>query len=556
MRAFRTVLEQQIKQRQQTLEEFVEYAETFARERNEPGTLSLRHLQRLVAGEGPKGQPLGSLRPATARLLEGIFGLSIEELLAQPTDSDSPAPAGKPVRRSSSDRGGFTAVAKPNQPHVVENAPVHAEYAAPDLALAFDWLDERAGWMSDTSRRRVMSRLAKLDTRQLVDRNAKRARVSRSQVERALAEYYGNGIGGETYRARCGDREVRTSVLTGPEWLDLNCPLTPANDQVKLAGTELRHDVSGQIDTKHAVNRFAEAAAQDVRVANAPLYRLLSFSPEAGAINGTVEQVPFAEYALTTDLLESELVDAIAAKGTHRPAGLPLRDKYLPDIDSVLDLSGRLCAGGALALCAVARPADPYRGPADYALLVQERSSYVLNGARRLSVIPKSFHQPLTDARADARIGATLRREMEEELFGRGEVDSTAPENRVAEPMHPKRLSEPMRWLSDDPHRLRMECTGFGLNLVSGNYEFAGLIVIDDDEFWTRYGGHLEANWEASGLRLYSSLDHELISELVSDESWTNEGLFALLQGIRRLQQLGDDRVNLPSIEATSAAAR
>jgi hypothetical protein len=72
-----------------------------------------------------------------------------------------------------------------------------------------------------------------------------------------------------------------------------------------------------------------------------------------------------------------------------------------------------------LALCAVARPADPYRGPADYALLVQERSATVLNGARRLSVIPKAFHQPLKDAQADARVSATLLREMEEELFGR-----------------------------------------------------------------------------------------------------------------------------------------
>ena len=55
-----------------------------------------------------------------------------------------------------------------------------------------------------------------------------------------------------------------------------------------------------------------------------------------------------------------------------------------------------------------------------------------------------------------------------------------------------------------------MECTGFGLNLVSGNYEFACLIVIDDEDFWTRYGGVIEANWESRLLRQYSSLDAEL----------------------------------------------
>src|ERR1700754_3764824 len=92
------------------------------------------------------------------------------------------------------------------------------------------------------------------------------------------------------------------------------------------------------------------------------------------------------------------------------PGELPLRDHYLPDLASVLDLRGRLCAGGVLALCAIPRPDDPFRGDADYALLVQERSGQVLNATRRLAVIPKGFHEPLRDVAADARIGATLRR--------------------------------------------------------------------------------------------------------------------------------------------------
>jgi len=53
--------------------------------------------------------------------------------------------------------------------------------------------------------------------------------------------------------------------------------------------------------------------------------------------------------------------------------------------------------------------------------------------------------------------------------------------------MHPARLSEPMRWLTAEPGRLRLECTGFGLNLVSGNFEFASLVVIESDNFWSRY---------------------------------------------------------------------
>ncbi|MFI9387604.1 hypothetical protein [Kutzneria sp. NPDC052558] len=173
----------------------------------------------------------------------------------------------------------------------------------------------------------------------------------------------------------------------------------------------------------------------------------------------------------------------------------------------------------------------------------------MLNAAHRLAVIPKGFHEPMTDVRADAQIGATLRREMEEELFGRDDIDSTVTDWLRADPMHPSRLSEPMRWLMDEPGRLRMECTGFGLNMVSGNFEFASLIVIEDEDFWTRFGGQIEANWESASLRQYSSLDPQLLTELIGDVAWSNEGLFALLQGLRRLSQIGGDRANLPAID-------
>lgn len=83
-RSARTLLEQRIRERRMTFEEFVRWAEEFAREHKEPGTLSLRHLQRLVTGHAP-----GSPRPATARLLERIFGDSITALLA-PTSNVAP----------------------------------------------------------------------------------------------------------------------------------------------------------------------------------------------------------------------------------------------------------------------------------------------------------------------------------------------------------------------------------------------------------------------------------------------------------------------------------
>lgn len=81
----RTLLEQLIRERTQTLEEFTESAETYAREHGEAGTLSLRHLQRLITGKRPDGRsPSGTLRPATARLLEHILGEPIDRLLSEP----------------------------------------------------------------------------------------------------------------------------------------------------------------------------------------------------------------------------------------------------------------------------------------------------------------------------------------------------------------------------------------------------------------------------------------------------------------------------------------
>ncbi|MCP3803461.1 transcriptional regulator [Allokutzneria sp. A3M-2-11 16] len=523
------MLEQKIWERRLTLEEFAEYAEVFAREHKEPGTLGVRHLQRLIAGRKPSGEPLGSIKPVTARLLERIFDTSVDELLAEP-------------RRATAER----------------TVPVRAsrERAESDLAVALDWLDERAGWSPGTSRRKVNGRLAELDEGKLLDRSVRRASVSRTKLARALVDYYGGGIAEYApYRIRCGEREIATSVLTRADWLDLAQPLFSGGD--RLAFTDRQFEARPRLDevgAAAAVSRLAESAVLGVRITNSPLYRLLDVNV-GPAIEGTVGLVPFVEYALTMDLLEGELVDAVVGGAEVRRGSLPLRDKYLSDLASALDVSSRVCAGGVLALCAIARPSDPFRGGRDYALLVPERSGHVLNAARRLAVIPKGFHEPLTDLRADAQLAATLRREMEEELFGREDIDSTAAGDQAAVPMHLSRMSEPMRWLMDKSGRLRVECTGFGLNLISGNYEFASLIVIDDEEFWARYGGEIEANWETAGLRLYSSLDGELISDLVSQENWSNEGLFAFLQGLWRLSAIGDERVNLPRIDVMFGTA-
>ncbi|WP_084467248.1 helix-turn-helix transcriptional regulator [Actinokineospora inagensis] len=406
-------------------------------------------------------------------------------------------------------------------------------FERPDLDPALAWLDRHAGWASGTARQRVGEGLA---------RPVPAAAVGRRHLADALANYYG---GANQYAAQFGSADVLTSVFTRADWLDLGCALSPTGDALMTSAGASANTEFDEYAAGVATRKLIEAVTKGTRLTDAPVYRLVDISPSTVAIRGRFEVASFLDYALTVDLLEQELLDVL----TGRTTNLPLRDARMPTLESVVDLPNRLCGGGVLALFAVARPADPYRGAADYVLLVQERSKQVVNAAGRLAVIPKGFHGPLNDVRADCRIGATLRRELEEELFGRADVDITGGPVRAAEPMHRTRLSEPMRWLLAEPGRLRMECTAFGLNLVSGNYEFACLIVIEDEEFWERFGGHIEANWESAGLRQYSSRDGDSLEELIADNSWSNEGLFAMLQGVRRLAEIGGNRVRLPPVE-------
>jgi transcriptional regulator with XRE-family HTH domain len=417
-----------------------------------------------------------------------------------------------------------------------------------DLSGALAWLDEHAGWPPGTSRRRVAAQLSHVGSYEIDARNSRRDKVSRSAAVSALREFYPDS---PDYQVKCSGQDVRTGIVSQPQWLDLACTLTANGDRLTLSRSTVDDDVIlDDVGARCALDRLVAAAVSGVRIVDAPAYRLLAIETAPNRIDGTVGLTPFVRYALTMDLLETELADGLARGGSCcSPDTLPLRRRYMPDLSSVFDLSGRLCMGGTLALCAFARPTDVYRGEPDFALVIQERSSLVLNAVRRLSVIPKGFHQPMTDINGDTRIMTTMLRKMEEELFGRSDVGNTTGEHRVAVPMHPSKLSEPMRWLLAEPGRLRMECTGFGLNLVSGNYEFAGLVVVEDEEFWARFGGDIEANWEATGLRLYSSRDPQTVAELIKDESWSSEGLFALLRGIRRLAETGGRRVNLPAIE-------
>lgn len=415
--------------------------------------------------------------------------------------------------------------------------------AGTHLASALDWLDGIRQVGDGTTAGEVEELLAGAGERELRAAGRARARVDRRQVAQVVRDYYRAAAGyGHVTLAHEGG-QAATTILSSESWNRASLDLRTGTDAFALEHpAEIPLEPDADL-VPAAVHRLAEILVGRTRFIDAPVYRLLTTHPAGRGVGATFGLDSFARYALSWDLLEAEAIDVVRGVGTE----LRLRDRLLPDVGSVLDPASRICVGGAQALCAFARPASG-SGPGDYLLLVQSRSPLVVNAAGRLAAIPKCFHQPINDAAGEVSIGASLLRELEEELFGRAEVDLGAGGPPLADPMHPSRLTEPMRWLLDS-HDWDLQETGFGFNLISGNYEFCALLAVRDEQFWSRYGGTIEGNWEASGLRRYSSMDAEGLAVLLTDPTWSDEGLVTFARGLTRLAELDPGRVALPPLE-------
>jgi hypothetical protein len=87
--------------------------------------------------------------------------------------------------------------------------------------------------------------------------------------------------------------------------------------------------------------------------------------------------------------------------------------------------------------------------------------------------------------------------------------------------------------------------------MMTGNYEFACLLVFDAPAWWDNYGNRVKANWEAMRLLCYSSSDTDGLTQLIADPRWSNEGLFAFLEGLRCLAAHDPSRVAIPQIEVS-----
>jgi hypothetical protein len=366
-----------------------------------------------------------------------------------------------------------------------------------------------------------------------------------------IRTYYADDTSGGPLRfatVELPSQRIPLSILTSHDWIDIGIDLTQDER------SELLSDVDAAIErglpVGPALRRIAECEQRCCSMIDAPVYRLLDVDIEQGGqLKTTYGLSSYFEYALTLDLLERELAEAVSS-GDRR---MPLRDRYLPSLSVIANVKARLCVGGPLALFAAARTAGRgWRGEPDYVLLIQQRSDRVLNAQNSLAVIPKAFHQPLVEPAMETPLLRTLEREIEEELMNRSDLDPTSTDWAPSiDPMHADRLTDAMRWLMN--HRetgaCRIEATGFGYNAMSGNFELPSLVVVQDERWWAQFAGTLAPCWETSGMLRMSSLDTAGIASLLCDSRWSNEGLFALALALRRLAQVDPTRTRIPPID-------
>ncbi len=511
-----TLLKNLVRERRLTVEEALEKLHHRAQSRGEHGfALSERQFRRWLSGDVTS---LSGARPVNIRVVEAEFGHSIETLLSLD------------IR------------------HVTTHAKKEPAELPEDVELRthefFNWVINHSGICFQDGFRIISEekqRILSVTPGERASSAFQRSRIGRAEVASAIAEYYG---GTDLYEIRVGESLLATSIYTKPSWVGLSVPL--GGESEKCVAPSFRRDLPIRLSdyqAQCALKRLASIELSDTVLVNNPLFRLTEMNLDSSSISASFECSDFASYSMTCDLLESELIASIENK--NRASGksnCQLRDAWLSNYEAALSFDKRNCVGGTAALVAIS-DGDQYH------LLIQERSDRVLNAAGTLAVIPKAFHQPITDPYSEVRLSTTLEREMEEELFGRPDLEQlTSDSKRQAAPLHPLNYSEPMSWLKAHPEAWQMECTGFGVNMVSGNFEFASLIVIHDSTWWNNYGHMLEANWETQRLRRYSSLDANGLVNLVNDPGWNNEGLFAFLEGIQRLSQISPGKIDLPRI--------
>lgn len=223
---------------------------------------------------------------------------------------------------------------------------------------------------------------------------------------------------------------------------------------------------------------------------------------------------------------------------------LKIRNITLPSYQNITDLNSRICIGGPGVLVAMAR-GDRNN---DYCILLQRRSSQVIDGNNLYAVIPKAVHAPTTTtdftSLVEVNITRTVLREFFEELISEKQIEEN-PTRSVFDWY----MSNPMMQLFENPKNYKLEITGFGFNMLTGNYEFAILLQILDENFYKEFRKLIHERWEFEEIIPVYTRNKQDIERIILENDWVDEALFHFLKSLKRLKELSPDRVCLPDIE-------
>ncbi len=362
------------------------------------------------------------------------------------------------------------------------------------------------------------------------------------------------------YEGKCDGKAFGSVLVTKPEWMSLAVPLDPDMSAAKFNFDDsaespiLPKALFAQDGYFRALNLLW---LQALNIGRGASYCLTGIDVQRESLRATFALSDFLAYRVTTQLCREDLLWSLRryAKqpaslmkvkcGDQRMCQLVARElvvrKTLLPSDALADFAGRACLGGIHAVVAL-------KFKNSYLIPIGRRSESVAHGQGRTVTIPTGYHQCFVDKYMEVNLYWTVLREIFEELFGGKEVERGTSHFRFDWYADQE---EPIRWLFSNPRHVQVIVTCFGVNLEIGNYEFGILVIVDDDDFYTRYSSRMRCNWEFSpelGQPFLDTKDQGAIGEMLLQENWEHQNRPALVEALRWIQKNRSASISLPEL--------
>ena len=190
---------------------------------------------------------------------------------------------------------------------------------------------------------------------------------------------------------------------------------------------------------------------------------------------------------------------------------------------------------------------------ADFNIILQLRGGKVSDGKGMQAVIPKAFHQPeVVEDHGRTFHGCTVDniywtvlRELHEELFW-GDDLARPNDPQVSRFDWFMAANPTMRWFQQNQSQWQIGLTSFGLNGVSGNFDFGLAMSVLDPRFYENQNE--KEMWESERLLHFDTSNGDKVIELLQSPNWSGESLFHLVEGLAYLHNAYPEKMRLPRL--------